>query len=273
MRCRFALSGLARVHDQTAKRVAPQKLLGTMTMAGLCILVFVGQTIGGLTRGSAPSILSMDKAEQVEAIRFGATYVVPALIVKEPWRLLSAAFVHFGILHIFMNLLGLRYLSRVAEPAVGPARYVIAYVCSAIVSFATTAVVVGVTGRPTFTAGASGAIFGVMGLILGFLLRRKDPRWKAFAMQTVVFAVVFGYAVNASGSGVMVNNSAHLGGLVCGFIFGWFYGHRPAVLAPRPSRERWVNGLAILMLAGCIGSLVMAQLSPLWREFERIWLG
>ncbi|MCK6591442.1 MAG: rhomboid family intramembrane serine protease, partial [Polyangiaceae bacterium] len=117
----------------------------------------------------------------------------------------------------------------------------------------------------TTTLGASGAVFGMMGLVLGWLLRRRDSRWKTFAMEAVLFSVLFGFAVNASPrSTIVINNAAHIGGLLAGIVFGFVYA----------GGRRWappwlVNGGAAFCVLACIGSLILAQLSPRWRMVDQ----
>jgi membrane associated rhomboid family serine protease len=176
------------------------------------------------------------------------------LVAAEPWRLLSACFVHYGLIHVGMNMLALVHLSRLAEPAVGSVRLLIAYVVSGVLGFATTLAYGALSGAALAgsTAGASGAIFGLMGLVLGFLLRRRDPRWKAWLGQAVMFSLLFGFAMPG------VNNSAHVGGLAVGLLFGLGF----AKGAPRPS-ARWQRVLAALLVVAVLGSLVLALRSPL----------
>jgi rhomboid protease GluP len=192
-----------------------------------------------------------------DLLRFGALVVDRPHAEAEPWRLLSAVFVHFGLLHVGMNLLGLSNLGRIAEPAVGPARLLLAYVITGIVGFAASVGYAAYQGAPGgLTAGASGAIFGVMGVILGWMIRRRDARWKQFAVQAVFYSVIFGFAMNASRSGIRVNNSAHLGGLLAGTILGLIYAGR------RSRSDLWVNLAAGVSVAACAASLILSQRSP-----------
>jgi len=271
------LSKLAASHDRVGRRIDPRRLPAATAMLALCVLVFGGQLLASMARGITPSFLGVSQlGEQIDAIRFGGLIASPQLVAIEPWRLLSAAFVHYGILHVGMNMLALTQLSRVAEPAVGSARFTIAYTASAVVSFGTTTVVSMLTsGPPPITAGASGAVFGVMGLILGVLVRRRDPRWKGFAVQAVIFSVAIGFVINASGTGIMINNSAHLGGLATGFALGWLFAtsKRPRRRLPGQRRpDLWVNVAAVACFVACLASLGMAQQSRLWRELEKSWL-
>lgn len=263
IRCGKPFSALAESKDRIARRIDPARLPATTVFGALCILVFAGQVAAALSRGEMPGLLGLSSIEQkADAIRFGAMISSPALVLAEPFRLLSSVFVHFGLLHIGLNLLALTNLARLAEPALGTARYAIGLVLTGVIGFATTAALTALGGAPAVTAGASGAVFGVMGMILGMLVRRKDPRWKSFAVQAVFYSVIFGFAVNASNAGIMINNSAHLGGLISGFAFGWIATVTRPAKTPS-SREAWLNVAAVLGLALSIGSLVLSQQSRL----------
>lgn len=264
VRCNAPLSAFARSvaagTEQVGGWLDGRRLLGTKMLMAMTTVVFAGQMAAALSRGHAPQLGFWSGGEEaaaavIDALRFGALYPSPGF---EPWRVLSAVFVHFGLLHFGMNMLGLMNLARIAEPATGSARFVIAYVATGIIGFAVSAFWSLSTARPVSTAGASGAIFGIMGLILGWLIRRRDPRWKPFAMQAVFYSMLFGVMIRA-------NNAAHLGGLVSGIAFGLVYGGR--------ARRRWaepvVNILAALGLLASTASILLSLRSPLWRELER----
>lgn len=202
---------------------------------------------------SEPSLSTLFGGGSVlEAIRAGALLSAPSLVKMEPWRLLSACFVHFGLLHVGMNMLGLVHLSRLLEPAVGSVRLLIVYVATGIVGFAASVAYYAEFGRPTPTAGASGAIFGLMGAILGILYRRKDPRWKPFLAQTVGYSLMFGLLMRG------INNAAHVAGLLSGAALGLLM----ARAAPAPSTW-WQRVLAALCAVSVGASLVLARLSDL----------
>ncbi|MFO0755442.1 MAG: rhomboid family intramembrane serine protease [Byssovorax sp.] len=222
----------------------------TLGLYALQMMAMLAETGGKLDIGR----MLMSGGSPATVFRFGALPPGLAAVTAQPFRLLSAVFVHFGLVHLGMNMLGLTNLGRIAEPAVGSARLVVAYVVTGIVGFATSTVWTAASGDiGATTAGASGAIFGVMGLILGFMLRRRDPRWKQFAVQAVFYSVIFGFMMNASSSGMKINNAAHLGGLVSGTLFGIAYAGQ------RPRRDLWVNIAAGLSIAACAASLLLAQ--------------
>jgi hypothetical protein len=103
------------------------------------------------------------------------------------------------------------------------------------------------------TAGASGAVFGAMGLIIGWLFRMHDKRWRSFAIQAAFYAVL----VNMLG--MRINNGAHIGGLLCGAAFGFFYAARP-----RPKSLLLPNIVAAAGLLLSVLSLVLAQRAAGW---------
>lgn len=266
IRCNAPLSTMAQSAEGLRRVIDGTSMRGTKLIVGLTLLIFAGQLSSTLARGEGLPIIS--GGNHVDAIRFGALLVSPdGSVPFEAFRLLSAVFVHFGLLHVGMNLFALVSLSRTVEPAVGTARYLIAYVVSGVFGFAVTAAYVMLTGAPPlmFTAGASGAVFGIMGVILGFLVRRRNPQWKHFALEAVLFSALFGFGMNAMNSGVVVNNSAHLGGLVCGFGLGFLYAGRR-----RSRSDLLVNVGAAIAVIACIASLVLTQVSPVTREAQRL---
>jgi MYXO-CTERM domain-containing protein len=248
-----------RAGEQAAAWIDPSSLPATKAILTVTLLVFAGQLAAGWARSRTIAI--MPASHLADDLRFGALFVDEELVAAEPWRLLSAVFVHFGVLHAAMNLYTLVSFARFAEPAVGSARFLIAYVLTGIGGFAATlgwSVAMGSTGFPT--AGASGAVFGVIGLVAGWHWRRRDPRWKELVLTAVVYVAL-------AASLVRVNNSAHVGGLVLGILLGVAFGR------PEAGRRRiWTHALAAIGLLACVASLILSQLSPLWRQASRTFL-
>jgi rhomboid protease GluP len=226
-------------------------------------LVFLAQMQAAMQRNPEPMSLLMG-GHVVDIVRFGG--LIPGHlsgVIAEPWRLLSATFIHFGLIHFGMNMLGLVQLGRFFEPAVGSIRTLIVYVATGIGAFGIDVLWSAIFGGSGITGGASGAIFGLMGAILGWLWRRKDPRWKSWLGQAVFYSLMFGFLINAGQSSVRINNAAHVGGLLCGVVLGALFG--PG--APKPSTG-WQRVLALVAILACIASMVLAQLSPLPRAIE-----
>jgi rhomboid protease GluP len=131
------------------------------------------------------------------------------------WRLFTCTFVHIGIIHLLCNMYGLFFIGSFLEPLLGKTKYVIAYVCTGILA---SVVSIWWSGERV-SAGASGAIFGMYGVFLALLttkLIHADVR-KSLLQSSAVFIgynLIYGMKGN-------VDNSAHIGGLVSGFIIGY----------------------------------------------------
>ena len=137
----------------------------------------------------------------------------------EWWRLLTAAFLHAGIVHLFANMFAFYYIGLLLEPYLGPAKFILAYLLAAIAASATSLwwhpVVVGV--------GASGAIFGMYGVFLAMLTTKAiDHPSKTVLLATIVAFVAFNLVGGTSRSS-RVDHAGHLGGLISGIIIGYAY--------------------------------------------------
>lgn len=260
IRCGRRLGEPAEAEDPRARyaRAAVEPTRSTFGKAatllgGLCSVVFAIQLSMALKSGKIP-LLSSGRAE--DAYRAGAMISSLQYVLHEPFRLLSSVYAHHGLLHFGMNMLGFVSLARSAEGLVGSGRTVIAFVVTAVVGNVATVGYRELSGAPAFISlGASGGILGVMGLLLGVLIRRGDPAWKNLAINTLFYAVLFGFAVNATNSGVLINNAAHIGGLLSGILLGlaWYRrGARESALASAAA--------GVLFLAS-VGSVALSLLT------------
>lgn len=244
-------------------RFPAEQLPGVKLIILLNAMVFTLQLMGALTRGADIGTAVGASGGSMEAFLYGAMFNAPIFEgyspFAEPWRMLSACFVHYGILHIGMNMYALLQLSRQVEPAVGTIRYIIIYVASGIAGFALSAVwnyLLFPYGGAS--AGASGAVFGMIGAVAGVLWRQGAPAWKGAATRAVVgFGVLAILPVN-------LDNTAHGGGMVVGALLG-------AALsggAPRPSAG-WQRGLAFVLLLACLGAIIAPRFSPFYQPMLR----
>ncbi len=243
---------------------APTRPVATIAFGVLTSVVFAAQIL--LALGHGEGLRLMPQTLSTTDLRLGVLIPDPTLVREEPFRLLSAVFVHFGILHFLMNGWAYVDLGRAAEAMLGRGRFAVTYVLAGIGGFAASLVMTTLTrGAIAPTAGASGAIFGLMGVVLGTLIARRDPRWKSFAMRAVIYSLVFGFAINASGTGIAINNAAHVGGLVVGLISGLMVRHR---LGP-PAPTRLTDLLGVLAFAASVASIALAYRSPLATLLQR----
>lgn len=139
-----------------------------------------------------------------------------------PWQMISCAFLHANLLHLFLNMFGLRMFGREVEPALGSRRFLLLYFFSTVTASATQLLVTWMLGQAEPTLGASGAVFGVLGAFACIFPRRiLMLLFPPIPMPAGVF--VFLYAVVELFAGVYgtdagIAHFAHLGGLVGGLV-------------------------------------------------------
>lgn len=139
------------------------------------------------------------------------------VIGGEWWRLVTAVFVHIGVFPLLVNMIGLYFIGLVVEPMLGKFKFLIAYLCTGVIAGLASIwwVAEGVT------AGASGAVFGLYGVLLAFAttsyINKKFP--KAWLTCAAVYAV-FNVFIGLQGA---TDNAANMGGLAAGVGVGYLF--------------------------------------------------
>ncbi|MFD1363056.1 rhomboid family intramembrane serine protease [Lentibacillus salinarum] len=175
-------------------------------------------------------------------IAFGAKYN-PAIIENgEWWRIVTSMFLHIGLLHLIMNMLAVYYLGTLVERIYGSVRFLLIYFLAGIggglASFAFTTSV---------SAGASGALFGLFGALLFFGCVHKRIFFQTMGMNLLIIIginIVFGLSVP------QVDNGAHMGGLLAGFIAS-------AILNLPKKRNRRLQFSALVLYGLIMAGLVI----------------
>ena len=149
--------------------------------------------------------------------RLGALDWDDVVIGHEYWRLLSALFIHAGVIHLGFNLFALYVLGPPLERIMGGLRFVVCYLVSGLGS---TTGVIALTSlglvRPAELVGASGSIMGIVGAWAGFLVRHQHmPRAKQRLLNIIMIVVI---QIFFDLSTPQVSMSAHLCGLLTGFV-------------------------------------------------------
>jgi membrane associated rhomboid family serine protease len=163
----------------------------------------------------------------------------------EYYRIITAGFLHDGILHIALNMFFLYIIGRTLEPAIGSVHFAAIYFASLIA---------GSFGALLFqpqalTVGASGACFGVLGALIVVAYYRGISIWQSGLGATLLINVVFSLTVNG------ISIGGHLGGLVGGAITGWMWvqfadRRRMPALA--------ITGCALVAVASFFGAIAVA---------------
>ena len=148
--------------------------------------------------------------------------MVPMMVVewKEYYRVFTAFFMHFGIRHLFNNMLLLWYLGSRLEKYLGHGKFALTYLACGLGGNLISLAYYLFTDPYTNTAGASGAVFGIVGAMLWVVLRHRGQLADLTSRQLmlmILFTLYNGFADSG------INNAAHIGGLVLGFLLGMLF--------------------------------------------------
>jgi len=180
------------------------------------------------------------------ALRWGA--LLGTLGWREPWRHLSALFIHFGLLHVGFNLLALVSFGRVLERALGTARFALLVLLSGALGFLASDVWYAWFPPQQITGGLSGGIFGLLGAEVGLRFAARED-WKRSAVSALGYALAMALI-----PGQNVNNAAHVGGLLSGGALGWALSR-----ATSPALDRLFSGAALLLSLAAPGAIALAR--------------
>ena len=159
-------------------------------------------------------------------LRYGASYTPYIFEKHEYWRLLTAAFLHFGIRHLGNNMLVLFVTGDSLEHALGHVKYLVFYLLSAVGTSACSYAVEVWMRREVLSAGASGVVFAVLGGLIWVLIRNRG-RFEEFRIRNLLFfsgLMLLGGFISEE-----VDNVAHTSGLLIGFLLAVVLYRRPAV--------------------------------------------
>jgi rhomboid protease GluP len=153
----------------------------------------------------------------LDVVKWGGNYT-PLTRSGEWWRLITAMFLHFGVVHLSFNMYALLQVGRYLEPLLGSRRYLLAYFATGIVASFVSLLF---HTDNSVGAGASGAIFGLFGLQLAVAMTDFFPEDYAKKMRSSILTLI---GVNlVLGWQLGLDNAAHIGGLAMGFAFGYVY--------------------------------------------------
>lgn len=213
--------------------------VSTILLATNCAVFAAMVTLGVSVMDPSPDSL----------VRWGA--MVPALTRDgEPWRLFTACFLHVGLIHLAVNMFSLWSL-RFVEVWFGHLAFAVAYLVSGLCgSLASTAF-----SKPhVVSAGASGAIFGLVGAVLGAAIR-----WRRLGVDSsVTKPIVRGVLQTLVLNGIIalsirhLDHAAHAGGFLSGIVLGYALAHAPtpAGLRSRARRGWTVAAISIVLVVG-----------------------
>jgi len=200
------------------------------------IIVYAFSILLNMERGSAAGPLAILSPDQTSLILLGATGVIPIDGYGRFWTLLTANYLHGGILHLVFNLMALRQIAPWVNQEYGPSRMFTIYTLGGVFGY-----LISYLAGVSFTIGASGAVCSLIGALL-YYGRSRGGVYGGMVFREVsgwVFSLVlFGFIMPG------INNWAHGGGIVGGAILGLLLGYEER------TGENAAHRLVALLCAG-----------------------
>jgi membrane associated rhomboid family serine protease len=206
----------------------------------LNVVMFAAEVMGTMHAGKLEGLSILWGMDGDTLYRLGACFGPSIFLGHEWYRLVTAMFLHGGLIHIGFNMVVLLDIGPIVEEVYGSARYLFLYVVMGVVGYLLSA------WAGHFSVGASGAIMGIIGLLIALTTKRGGTQMKELRSRLISWVVTI-FALGLLVGGLRTDNWAHLGGLAAGFGLGRVFADR----LPQPGKER-TQAYALGWLAGIV---------------------
>jgi rhomboid protease GluP len=222
---------------------------------GTCVVIYVLTLLasqGNIGMGG----LGLLAPSQGALLRFGESGAVPVFLLDRWWTVLSAGWLHGGILHILFNMMALRQIGPATAELFGPGRMVIIYIAGSVAGFALSSFAGAYFPRILFlqgglyTVGASASISGLVGAILAYGHRSGSSMARSYANSVIIQLVLIGFLMPA------IDNYAHAGGFAGGYLAARFLD---------PLKPERIDHIAIALV--CLGVSLLSVAVSVFAPF------
>jgi rhomboid protease GluP len=218
------------------------------------VVMFAAELMGTIQSGQFGGLSILWGMNGEVLYRLGASDPNAALILHQWWRVVTAMFLHIGIIHIGFNMMVLLDIGPIVEELYGSGRYLFVYILTGAAGFALSMFF-------HRAAGASGALMGLIGVLIAVTTKRSGEAMRAMRSRLISWVVsilVFGFFVGA-------DNYGHVGGLAAGFVLGKIFADRPPINGQEKTRDYALGWVAGLITVACFILMAMHYRDP----FER----
>jgi rhomboid protease GluP len=235
---RFSMAAINR--SLSGVFAGPAPVTTALLVANL--LMFGVEWMAVTAEGGGGGLSILGSMSGLATYRLGAS-LGPAIFGFHEWyRLITAMFLHGGLIHIGVNMMSLMQLGPVLEELYGSARYLFLYVLTGAFGFLVSAA----TGH--FSLGASGALMGIVGAMLAVTSKRGGSYMRELRSRLITSVVIL-FVIGAF-PWIRIDNWAHGAGLASGFVLGKIFADRQ----PMNVREKqiasalgWLAGLVVIV--------------------------
>ena len=246
LQCGRKQHGISRLQSRIRQIDQPAQPRVMQTMMLLCLLVY------GLQTAAADSFFNViPRGMKGVYIMNALGAILPPMHLQEPWRLFSYTLLHGGLMHLGFNMMALYQIGPLVEKTFGSIRFLFLWIFTGAFAIVVPEFILGYA-RPTI--GASGSIFGIIGVAMAYGHRLGTPQGifiRNKMIEWTVICTLFGMMMGG------IAHSAHFGGLAGGIILSF-------LLPPDPNSHRKVLSISILII-----SLIIIVWS-LWMQLASI---
>jgi rhomboid protease GluP len=223
----------------------PKSLRMTYVLIAVNVVVFTAMIFAA----SAVPVLGFPSSV---LLRFGSNFGPYTVVGHQYWRVVTAIFVHNGLLHIGLNMWALWAVGGMLEPMLGRRRFLANYMCAGCCGFLASLL----WDAGAISCGASGAVFGCLGSLIGYSWARADSKklslrnvWIVIA--SIVYSVLLGFLTPG------IDNANHIGGLLVGDLLG-----SVAASEDRKHKRAWLPAIAVIAIVAIAGAVFIVQRAP-----------
>src|SRR5271157_1257153 len=233
--------------DSPIGGLIPQRNFTTVLILLVNFGFYAATVIASMNAGNQNAVMSLDGAT---LFAFGAKYPA-AVLAGEYWRLVTAGFLHGGLIHIGMNSWAMFSLGAQVDEIYGTSRMLVIYFVSSVFGFALSTVF-----SASLSIGASAGICGLIGAMIALGMRHHNPIGDAVRGAYLRWAgmiLVMGFVIPH------IDNAAHIGGLAGGFGIAWIAGEPGRIGSPTERLWRVAALLCILITVVCFLKMYLSM--------------
>ncbi len=221
----------------------------------LCFVMYIAALALDITGALAgrSNVVAMLSPSSEALYRLGMGGAIP-WYAGQWWTILTANYLHGGIMHILFNMLWLKQIGALTEELFGASRFIVLYTAAGLAG----SMLSTIAGTYLFV-GASGAIFGIFGALIYYGWRRGGTFGSSIFRRMLIWAAigfVFGFLMPG------VDNWGHLGGFITGFAMAWILGYQEKARQSLP-----IHLVALLVMIGigvCFAMMLYTYFFPPW---------